>query len=329
MVTAATKSSEPVTPKNTVVGMVGVGDMGYPIATSILKTYPLVVFDLRPEPIEKLVALGAKRADSIEAVADASDVLITVVVDDKQVKDVVGRLLKHPGKLHTIIVSATILPDTCIALAEEARKMGLDLIDAPVSGGGEKAARGILTLLIGGEDKTVQRVWPVLNSFGKRLFHIGPVGAGSAGKLVNNLLSMGHYALTLETMRLAGAYGISEEKATEFITVSAGDSRVVHTWGRIDRSRRAHTQTGSESIYDTFSKDVQVAAQAAGLRGITLPIAASIGGLMGNMMKARDKYLDSLGKRDPIPQCRLCGQELALPFRKDGAHPECALGLTV
>jgi 3-hydroxyisobutyrate dehydrogenase-like beta-hydroxyacid dehydrogenase len=307
--------------------MVGVGDMGYAIATSILRSHPLVVFDLRPEPIEKLVALGAKGAASLEELADACDVLITVVVDDKQVKAVVRQLLRHPGKVRTIIVSATVLPDTCITLADEARDQGVDVIDVPVSGGAEKAARGVLTLFIGGEDEAVQRVWPVLSAFGKRLFHIGPVGAGSAGKLVNNLLSMGHYALTLETMRLAGLYGITEDKATEFISVSAGDSRVVHTWGRIDRSRRAHTQTGSESIYETFSKDVQIAAQAAGLRGVTLPIAASIGAIMGDMMKARDKYLDLLGERDPTPLCRLCGQELALPFRKDGIHPECGLGL--
>jgi 3-hydroxyisobutyrate dehydrogenase-like beta-hydroxyacid dehydrogenase len=326
MITDAAKT-ESVTPKNTVVGMVGVGDMGYAIATSILRTYPLVVFDLRPEPIEKLVALGAKRADSVEAVADASNILITVVVDDKQVKDVVGRLLRHPGKLHSVIVSATVLPDTCIALAEEARKQGLDLIDAPVSGGAEKASRGFLTLLIGGEERAVQHVWPVFETFGKNLFHVGPVGAGSAGKLVNNLLSMGGYTLTLEAMQLAGAYGISEEKATEFVAVSAGDSRVIHTWGRVDRSRRGHTQYGTSRLYDTFSKDVQTAALAAGMRGVTLPIAASIGAMMGGKMKGRDEYLDSLGKRNAIPLCKLCGQELALPFREAGAHPECTLGL--
>jgi 3-hydroxyisobutyrate dehydrogenase-like beta-hydroxyacid dehydrogenase len=310
-----------------VVGMVGVGDMGYAIATSILKHFQLVAFDLRPEPIAKLVAQGARGGDSISAVADACEILITVVVDDKQVKAVVRELLKHPGRVRTLIVSATVLPDTCIALAEEARAHGIELLDVPVSGGAEKAARGVLTLFIGGEDEAVKRAWPVLSAFGKRLFHIGPVGAGSAGKLVNNLLSMGQYALTLETMRLAALYGITEDKATEFISVSAGDSRVVHTWGRIDRSRRAHTQTGSDSVYETFSKDVQIAAQAAGLRGVTLPIAASIGAIMGDMMKVRDKHLDALGPRDPTPLCTICGQELALPFREEGIHPECGLGL--
>lgn len=327
MAKEANQGTETVSPKNTVVGMVGVGDMGFAIASSIVRTFPLVVFDLRPEPIEKLVAMGARRADSIKAVAEACDILITVVVNDVQVKDVVGQLLKHPGKLRTIVVSATVLPDTVIALAEEARKVGLDLIDAPVSGGAEKASRGVLTLLIGGEDEPVQRSWPVLQTFGKNLFHVGPVGAGSAGKLVNNLLSMAGYTLALEAMQLAGAYGISEEKATEFVTVSAGDSRVIHTWGRVDRSRRGHTQYGTPTLYDTFAKDVKTAALAAGARGISLPIAATIGAMMGEKMKARDKYLDGLGKTAPIPVCKLCGQELALPFRKAGAHLECTHGL--
>ena len=309
---------------NTVIGVIGIGDMGAALAESIMRTYSLAVFDLRSEAVQRMVTLGARAADSLEALSNQCDVVIVVVVNDKQVNQVVGDLLRHPGKIHTIIVSSTVLPTTLIALDEQARALGVDLIDAPVSGGAEKASRGIITVLIGGDEGPVQRCWPIFQAFGKGLFHIGPVGAGSAGKLVNNLLSLGGNMLIQEGMQLARAYGISEEAVTEFVAVGSGDSRSIHTWGLRDRARRTHHLGGTDAIYEIFSKDVKSAALAAGLRGVTLPIAATIGATMVEQAKARDKYLLENGLIGPIPQCRICGQELASPYRKAGVHTECA-----
>jgi len=143
---------------NTVIGMIGIGDMGAALAGSIMHGYSLVVFDLRAEAMQKMVRLGARAADSPEALCDQCDVVIVVVVNDKQVNQVVGDLLRHPGKVHTIIVSSTVLPTTVLALAEQARAIGVDLIDAPVSGGAEKASRGIITVLIGGDEGPVQKI---------------------------------------------------------------------------------------------------------------------------------------------------------------------------
>jgi 3-hydroxyisobutyrate dehydrogenase-like beta-hydroxyacid dehydrogenase len=311
-------------PENTTVGIVGLGDMGAAIARSIVRTFPLIAFDLRKEAVDKLVALGARRADSLQALAEQCEVILLVVVDDKQVNQVVSELLPHPGKLHTLIVSSTVLPSTVIALSEQAGKAGLDLIDAPVSGGAERASAGTITVLIGGAEEAVQRCRRVFESFGRALFHLGPVGAGSAGKLVNNLLSLGGNMLVLEAMQLAEAYGISEDAVTEFIPLGTGDSRNIRTWGRIDRARRSHTLAGTPAIYDIFSKDVKAAAMAAGQRGVVLPIAASIGAMMAEKMKARDQYLEARGLTGPLPRCAICDQELAAPYRQSGVHPECA-----
>jgi 3-hydroxyisobutyrate dehydrogenase-like beta-hydroxyacid dehydrogenase len=320
---AAVPKPAQVSPDNTVVGIVGIGDMGAAIAKTVLHTYPVVVADLRREAVEEIVALGAQGAESLPDIAARCDVVIIVVVDDKQVNAVVGELLRHPGKLHTIIVSSTILPTTARAVADKARAVGIDLIDAPVSGGDEKALRGILTVMIGGEDEAVERCWPIFRTFGKDLFHVGPVGAGSAGKLVNNLLSLGGNMLILEAMQLARAYGISEDSVTEFVTVSAGDSRSIRTWGRPDRSRRSHHLGGTDAIYEIFSKDVKTATLAAGLRGVTLPVATAIGSSMAEQLKARDRFLLDNGLTGPLPQCSICGQELAKPYRAAGVHPEC------
>jgi 3-hydroxyisobutyrate dehydrogenase-like beta-hydroxyacid dehydrogenase len=324
MTSSTVGRSAAVAPGNTTVGIVGLGDMGAAIASSTVRSFPVLAFDLRKEAVDKLVALGARRADSLQALVDQCEVIILVVVDDKQVNQIVTELLRHPGKLHTIIVSSTVLPSTVIELSEQAAEAGLELIDAPVSGGAEKASIGTLTVLIGGEPAAVERCWPIFTSFGKNVFHLGPVGAGSAGKLVNNLLSLGGNILILEAMQLADAYGISEDAVTEFVSVGAGDSRNIRTWGRIDRARRSHTLAGTPAIYEIFSKDVRTAALAAGQRGVVLPVAAVIGAMMGEKMKARDQYLEARGLTGPLPRCTLCNQELAAPYRKAGVHPECA-----
>jgi len=307
------------------IGVIGIGDMGGAIATSLLRNRcDLVVSDLRAAEVQKFVSQGARAARSLEALADECDVALVVVVDDKQAASVVGKLLRHPGRLHSIIVSSTVLPATVIALEEEAAKQGVSLIDAPVSGGAEKASRGIITVLIGGETAAVDRCRPVFESFGKNIFHVGPLGAGSAAKLVNNLLSIGGNMLHLEAMQLAHAYGISEDSVVEFVTVSAGDSRTLRTWGRIDRARRSHYLFGTPAIYEMFSKDVKNAAKAAGQRGVILPIAATIGASMEEKMKVRDTFVEEHGMTAPLPRCGICGQELAAPFRHAGVHPECA-----
>ena len=127
-----------------------------------------------------------------------------------------------------------------------------------------------------------------------------------------------------EAMELAHAYGISEDSVVEFVTVSAGDSRTLRTWGRIDRARRSHYLFGTPAIYEMFSKDVKNAAKAAGQRGVILPIAATIGASMEEKMKVRDTFVEEHGMTAPLPRCGICGQELAAPFRHAGVHPECA-----
>jgi 3-hydroxyisobutyrate dehydrogenase len=280
---------------NLVVGMVGIGDLGATVAASILRKHAHIAFDPRPGAVEELAALGVRGTDSLEVLADRCDVVILAVWNEQQLSHIVGELLGHPGRLHTIIVSSMVLPGTVISLSEQAVKVGLDLIDAPVSGGAEQAAHGNMTVLIGGGQTAVHRCRPILGAFGGRLFHIGPVGAGSVATLVNNLLSVGGNMLILEAMQLADAYGISEDAVTEFVRATAGDSWGLRTWGRQDQARRSHRLAGTSAVYEIFSRDVKAAALAAGQRGVVLPIAASIGAMMGEKMQARDQFLGARG----------------------------------
>jgi len=125
--------------------MVGMGDMGAAIAASILRNHAFIVFDARPGAVEELVALGVRGTDSLQLLADRCNVVILAVGDDQQLNRIVGELLRHPGKLHTIILGSTVLPSTVSALSERALKVGLDLIDAfPLTTGRLDAIFGML-----------------------------------------------------------------------------------------------------------------------------------------------------------------------------------------
>jgi 3-hydroxyisobutyrate dehydrogenase-like beta-hydroxyacid dehydrogenase len=313
-----------VLPETSVVGMIGVGDMGGAIARSILRAgYPLLVYDVRPEAAGEFVALGARAAGGIEEVCAACDVACVVVWDEAEIRAVVSALVASPGRLHTVIVSSTVLPSAIIELHEEAGAAGLGLIDAPVSGGAEKAALGLLTVLVGGDDGPVRRCWPLLEAFGSDLFHLGPAGAGMAGKLVNNMLALGSNILQLEAMQLARAYGIGEDDATRFIAVGTGDARGIRTWGRYDRWRRGHRLFGTPGFYHEYSKDMRYAAIAAGERRVTLPLAAGIGAMIPAKMRQRDEYLDAAGWDAERSRCGICGLELSVAYHEADVHPEC------
>ena len=305
------------------VAVVGVGLMGRGLATSLLTAgFEVVVCDRRPEAVAPLVELGALAAE-LDDVPDLCDVALVVVLDDKQVVDVADHLLRADRRLRTVIVCSTVLPSTVTALAERAAGIGVGVADATLSGGSEKSALGTLTLFVGADEELAESCADVFEAVGTNVFVVGPPGAGSAAKLVNNLISMGGYLLNLEAMQLAASYGMTEESVTEFVSVSAGDSRGLRTWRRLDRVRATHTLAGTPEVYEFSAKDIRWAAIAAGQRGVTLPIAATIGEMVHSKLMARDRLLAEAPPPD-VPVCPICTHELALPFRARGAHPECA-----
>ena len=313
-------------PGKAVVGVVGIGAMGSGIAASLLRGgFDVVVCDTRPAALAPLVQAGATAADGLADVVARCDVAVIVVNDDDQVRAVVTGLLATSARLSSIIVSSTVLPGTVVRLAEEAEPHGITVLDAPVSGGAEKSARGTLTIMVGAADEPAARCAPIFHAMGTSIFHVGPVGAGSAGKLVNNLLAIGQYVVQVEAMQLADAYGITEDKAVEFITVSAGDSHGIRTWGRYDRLRTAHTLAGTPAMYEMLAKDLRYAAKAASQRDVQLPITSALGEAIGPKLIERDALIAARGGLGPERLCSVCGQELAHPFLAAGIHPLCRL----
>jgi 3-hydroxyisobutyrate dehydrogenase-like beta-hydroxyacid dehydrogenase len=305
------------------IGVIGVGNMGGAVARSMIRGgFDVIVHDLRPDAIQPLVDIGATAAASVADLVRQVRWVSVVVVNDAQVNEVGGAVVAtaEPGTI--VAIHSTVRPSTVVALAEAGARRNVDVIDVAVNGGNEKANLGRLTLMIGGEERPIQYAWPLLESFGEHIFHIGPVGSGLVGKLVNNLIAIGSYALQLEAVQLAAAYGVDEDTVATIVSKSQGDNRGMRTWGRHDRKRRERRAQGTDWS-ERMGRDLEEAAIAAGLRGVPLPLTSITAQALPSKLRQRDRYLDSQPPIDPIPLCRGCDSELAPPFRAAGLHPEC------
>ena len=193
-----------------VAGFIGLGNIGGPMARRLLAHADgLVVFDLRPESYEKLVAKGASAAADVADVGRRSDVISIVVRDDDQVREVVGQLLEvaRPGQVYAI--HSTIRAATAIDLAADAAEHGVSVVDAPISGGAMGAHGGTLAVMVGGDPDAIELCRPVFSHWAQMISHLGPVGAGTRAKLARNLLHFVSFTAVGEAQRLAEAAGIS------------------------------------------------------------------------------------------------------------------------
>ncbi|RVW10491.1 NAD(P)-dependent oxidoreductase [Prescottella agglutinans] len=214
------------------VGYIGLGNMGAPMATRLLeRPGHLVVCDARAEATEPFTKAGATAVATPAEVAARATVISVTVLDDAQVRDVVagpdGILsTARPGTV--IAVHSTISDLTATELAETCRARGVDLVDAPVSGGAPGAQQGRLAVMVGGSDEAFEAVRKPFGHFADLVVHAGPVGSGTRMKLARNLLHFVSFTAAAEAQRLAEAAGIDIRKLgkvvrhTDAITGGAG-----------------------------------------------------------------------------------------------------------
>ncbi len=206
------------------VGYVGLGSMGGALATQLQRSHPLVVYDRSESAVEKLVQSGAARAARIEDLAACSVLFLCLPTSD-HVDEVLfgdsglGAKLQ-PGTL--IVDQTTGDPKATRRMAQTLRERGIDLIDAPVSGGIAGAQAGTIAIMVGASDAQYERALPYLKAISSNLFHTGDVGAGHVIKLVNNLMSTAQRLLSFEAMTLAAKNGVDPVKAVEVLVASGG-----------------------------------------------------------------------------------------------------------
>jgi 3-hydroxyisobutyrate dehydrogenase len=282
------------------VGFVGLGDMGGPMAERIAEGgFDLSVFDLRQEALDTLVAKGARAAGSAAELAKESEVVIVCLVDDRQVLGLVrGDLVHSMRDGATLVVASSVLPATILEAAELLEPAGVAVIDAPVSGSRPAAAAGTLTLMMGGDAAVIERIRPVLETFGSQLFHVGGLGAGQATKIANNVMLHMNHLVAIEAARFAREHGIDEKMLMEVTNTGTGRSWVTETWGLIDDMFVDHPQAGTPGIYGMMVKEMWHAVELGRISRTPLPLTGLGVQVSQSYMVEREKLLGIVPAQD-------------------------------
>jgi 3-hydroxyisobutyrate dehydrogenase-like beta-hydroxyacid dehydrogenase len=265
------------------VGFIGLGQMGAPMATR-LAGWPggLIVFDARPEAILPLAEAGAKAAGSVADVVAAAGIISVMVRDDDQVREVVRAVAQAPAPTAAdrpviVAVHATIGPGTAAELADEVAGTGVEVVDAPVSGGFMGAQAGRLAVMLGGSRVAYERCREPFGCWADLIMHMGPVGAGTRAKLARNLLHFAAFTAAAEAQRLAEAAGIDLRKLgrvvrhSDAVTGGAGSIMLRPTTAPLDRDDPLREIL--EHVRALGEKDLSLALELGAGLGVDLPMA--------------------------------------------------------
>jgi 3-hydroxyisobutyrate dehydrogenase-like beta-hydroxyacid dehydrogenase len=210
------------------LGFVGLGHMGGPMALNLVKHgFPLVVNDIDPAKVVPLLARGARAEESAERVAAAVERTICIVETTVQAESVITGergIVKSAKPGHIVICMSTIDPFAAKRLAAELARHGVQMLDAPVSGGTERAKSGELSIIAGGDVATFDACGDLFKAMGANLFHVGPIGSGLAMKLVNNMLIQVNRVAVAEALVLGVKAGLDPQKIYDVVRVSTGTS---------------------------------------------------------------------------------------------------------
>jgi 2-hydroxy-3-oxopropionate reductase len=275
------------------LGFIGLGLMGKPMAKNLLNAgFNLTVHSRSRPPVDELAALGAKAATTPRDVARGSEVVITMVPDAPDVEAVVtgpmGILAgAAPGLIH--IDMSTISPVATRRLAEMEKQSGVTLLDAPVSGGMVGAEAATLSIMIGGDEATVESCRAIFAALGKKITYMGPSGAGQTTKACNQIMTGGIYAVMAEALVLAAKSGLDPAKVVDVL--AGGAARCWALEVRAPKVLRRELNPGFKAALQY--KDLNIVSETARAEGVPLPVTALVRELYAAMVVAGNGGLDN------------------------------------
>ncbi|UZW14568.1 NAD(P)-dependent oxidoreductase [Clostridium pasteurianum] len=275
------------------IGFIGLGVMGKNMANNILKKgYELKVYDLSENVVKEFKEKGALVGESPAEVAKGADIVMTSLPNSEIVKSVIlgeKGILESASAGTVIIDLSSITPKTIQHIAKEAEKKGVEVIDAPVSGGSTGAEKGTLTIMAGGKEEVFNDVKKVLKSIGEKIYYVGSVGAGDTVKLVNNLLLGANMAAVSEALTLGMKAGLDTDILFEIISESSGNSYALTS--KYERFIKEKNFKPGFMI-DLQYKDLQLAVDTA--KDLKMPLI--IGNLTQQMYQMARS--EGMGKED-------------------------------
>ena len=255
------------------VGFIGLGRMGLPMARNLLRAgFPLVVHNRSPGNVGLIASEGAIPAENPAEVARSSDIILTCLPDVPAVEQVflgTGGLLPAIRTGQLLIDHSTVGPATSQQIAREASQAGASFLDAPISGGVERAANATLTIMVGGDRSAFDTALPVMEAMAAKVSYVGASGAGSVVKLVNQLMVGIHSLAAAEALVLGAKGGADPEMLVEIIQTSWGQSFMMERNGPTIIHRNF---SGERAQVRTILKDLNLIQTFA--RTVDAPIPA-------------------------------------------------------
>jgi 2-hydroxy-3-oxopropionate reductase len=258
------------------IGFVGTGIMGKPMVKNLLKAgYPVLCYDIVPEPLKELAAAGAALAASSKELAEKSEVVITMLPNSPHVEQAVlgpNGILEGARSGLLLLDMSTISPLVSQKVAAEVAKKGVKMLDAPVSGGEKGAIEGTLSIMVGGERPVFDKVLPIFQAMGKTITYIGPIGSGGFVKLANQIIVAINLTAIAEALVLGTRAGIDLELMINALSGGLAGSKC------LDQKRNNYLQHAFQPGFkiDLHFKDLNLIMESAEKLGVPLPTTALV-----------------------------------------------------
>lgn len=287
------------------LGFIGLGVMGRPMAVNLMKRgHEMVVYARRAAAAEPLVAAGARICATPAEVGTRAEVVFTMVTTSSDVEEVVlgNEGIIHGARSGSVVVDMeTIAPAAARRVAQALEAKGIDMLDAPVSGGPMGAEEATLSIMAGGKPAVYERVKPLFECLGKTIVYMGDHGSGQVTKACNQLALLVTAQASAEALALAGACGLDPARVREVMMGGIAASRVLELFGR--RMVERDFEAGIEARL--YHKDLAIVLGLAHERGIALPAAAltmqNVNALVGrgearNDLSALIRVVEDMGR---------------------------------
>ena len=280
------------------VGYIGLGNIGKPSAMRLIgDTFNAHVYDVYAPAVEELVAAGAVGCTSVADLASTCTHIGICVRDDAQVEDLLegeAGIFAHANPGTLIAVHSTVTQANLLKWAQKALQHGLELIDAPITGGAHRAQDGTLCYMLGGSEEQVQAGTPVFETSAEKIVHAGPLGCGIALKLCNNFIQYTEFVAMVEATRLAEACGLSVDVLRD---VGLSNGVVNEQMFMFASGRNGFAKSSSEEEMDQYfgamgrlgHKDLECALSTAADKNVVMPTAEFVRDRIVDVFLAKDE----------------------------------------
>ncbi|MBS1694621.1 MAG: NAD(P)-dependent oxidoreductase [Actinobacteria bacterium] len=281
------------------IGIVGVGDMGLPMAGHMVAGgLDVLAYDVDPQRVAAAVDAGARAAAGLSDIAAEADIVVACLRTDSQMEGVAETLAAQGRCGQLIVVAGTHGVEFMQRLAAVVEPKDMRVIDAPVVFGALGAREGNLLSLCGGEAADVDRARPVMLTYSRGVEHVGPLGSGQLAKTCNNLLHWIHSVANFEALAIAKRYGVDAQRMREVLLKCPGDNGTLRRW---DSTR-----------FTWQEKDMDFVIELAQNGGLVLPLTGQVDQLIKTMCA------DDVAALLYEPECRYLGRRIAPLARSEG-----------